>query len=163
MIDQARSLAETMHIEQVRKYTGEPYFNHCEAVAKMVMSKGGDAEQIAAAYLHDTIEDCGATFDGLKDVFGVGVATLVMELSDEYTHEKYPDLNRAARKKLEAERLGTISDRAKLIKWCDLADNTSSIVEHDPGFARIYLVEKARCLEAMGFTDRIWTEEDDRG
>jgi hypothetical protein len=50
-------------------------------------------------------------------------------------------------------RLGKISASAKLIKLCDLIDNTRSITEHDPDFAVTYLREKADVLEAMGYGD----------
>lgn len=54
---------------------------------------------------------------------------------------------------MEAVRLGQCSERAKAIKLMDIADNTSSIVENDPGFARKYLKEKAFILAQMGYGD----------
>ena len=78
------------------------------------------------------------------------VAELVNELTDRFTHEAFPNDNRATRKKWEANRLSRVSDEAKLIKWCDMKDNTRTITEHDPGFARVYLAEKDYLLEVMG-------------
>ena len=103
-----------------------------------------------AALLHDTIEDTDTTYGRLWEVFGPDVAGLVQELTDVYTHEAYPNANRATRKSSEAQRLAGISREAKLIKWCDLADNTKTIVQHDPGFAKVYLHEKADLIELMG-------------
>ena len=140
------------HGDQKRKYTGDPYVTHCIAVADLVAKRTDDEEIVAAALLHDTLEDTAATYDDLKSEFGSRVASIVLELTDEYTKERYPDLNRKKRKSLEAERLGGVSDDAKLVKVCDLTDNTSSIVEHDPKFASVYLVEKAAVLRALGYT-----------
>jgi hypothetical protein len=67
----------------------------------------------------------------------------VLEVTDVYTTDAYSHLNRKARKELGTARLATVSAEAKLIKLADIADNTSSIVERDPGFARVNLAEKA--------------------
>ena len=106
---------------------------------------------VAAAWLHDTIEDTDTTFDDIVTKFGPQVAIYVGELTDKFTHEKYPHLNRARRKELECDRYRYVLPETKQIKLCDLIDNTKSIVEHDPKFAIVYLREKANLLEAMGF------------
>lgn len=138
------------HAGQVRKYSGKSYFHeHCVAVARRVKAQGGDEDMIIAALLHDTVEDTATTLPEIHKEFGARVCSLVAQLTDVFTSEAYPKLNRAARKKLEAERLGEATPDAKLIKRCDMADNTSSIVENDPGFARVYLAEKAYLLECM--------------
>ncbi len=149
-IARAMAFGESAHQGQKRKYTHDDYWVHPMAVAQLVKDKGGSDIMIIAALLHDTVEDTATTLNDVKDYFGFFVATLVEELTDVYTHEAYPDWNRAKRKSAEADRLATISDEAKLIKWCDLADNTRSIVEHDPGFAAVYLREKAELIEKMG-------------
>lgn len=151
LYDEALAFATLKHHGQVRKYTGEPYVTHCVAVAEEVRRRGGSPEVVTAALLHDTLEDTETTGVELLDKFGPVVARLVEELTDEFTKQKYPELNRAQRKLAEAARLGQISASAKLIKLCDLADNTRSIVEHDPDFAVVYLREKAAVLEAMGY------------
>lgn len=145
----AKYFAQFAHVGQTRRYTGEPYFVHCESVARRVAMLTSSDAVIAAAYLHDTIEDTVVTHRDLCKFFGGYVATLVLELTDVFTPAKYPATNRAARKKLEADRLGKCSHDAKLIKRCDIADNTTSIVENDPKFAVIYLAEKAYLLEQI--------------
>lgn len=150
LIQAAKDFARKAHYGQVRKYTGEPYWVHTEAVADIVRNHGGSWQQIAAAHLHDTLEDTETTFDELENFFGRDVASLVEELTDFYTKETFPNMNRAARKLRETMRLGNISDRAKTIKVADLIDNTASIVEHDPKFAKVYLQEKANVLAVMG-------------
>lgn len=141
----ALAFARQAHAGQVRKYTGEPYINHCEAVAELVRSVPGHTpEMVAAALLHDTIEDTGTTRDQIAAEFGEVVAALVMELTDQIPKSSG---NRATRKRLEAERLATVSLAAKNIKLADLIDNSRTIVPRDPGFARVYLKEKARILK----------------
>lgn len=151
LIGKAKFVAEEAHKGQVRKYTGEPYYTHVVSVANKVAELTDDAEMIAAALLHDTVEDSDVTNEEIYEIFGRNVAEMVYDLTDHFTKETYPKFNRKKRKGLEAKRLGGISERAKVIKLCDLSDNTSSIIEHDPGFARVYMKEKSMVLEAMGF------------
>lgn len=151
LIGRAKAVAQLTHEGQKRKYTGEPYYTHVESVANRVAKINDDPELIAAALLHDTVEDSNVTVDEIGEIFGLRVAEIVYDLTDHFTKENYPNLNRKKRKALEAKRLGTVSEDAKLIKLCDLADNTSSIIKHDPGFARIYLKEKSAVLKAMGY------------
>ncbi|MNR01721.1 hypothetical protein D3C85_1175390 [compost metagenome] len=54
---------------------------------------------------------------------------------------------------MEADRLATISPNSQSIKYCDLIDNTKSIIKYDPSFANIYLKEKADMLEVMNKGD----------
>lgn len=150
-IEIAQIFAEEAHKGQERKYTGEPYYNHVYSVSRRVAKINNDPDLIIAALLHDTVEDTEVTGEEIEELFGTRVAELVYDLTDHFTKENYPNFNRKKRKNLEAKRLGTISDDAKMIKLCDLADNTASIVEHDPGFARIYLKEKAEVLKNMGY------------
>lgn len=151
IITKAEQFAYQKHLGQRRKYTDEPYISHCRTVAQLVAGETPDPEVVAAAFLHDTLEDTNTSVEELREVFGPKIATLVLEVTDMYTPELYPSKNRAARKKLECERIKHISPEAKLIKLCDLMDNTSSIVRHDPNFAVVYLREKADMLEAMGY------------
>jgi (p)ppGpp synthase/HD superfamily hydrolase len=139
------------HEGQTRKYDNSPYFVHCESVANRVRELTDDEEMIAAAYLHDVVEDTVFTNREIFELFGARVAELVYDLTDQFTTEDYPKLNRKKRKQFEAQRLGKMHKDAQLIKLCDLADNTSSIIKDDPGFASLYLREKAYILEQMGY------------
>lgn len=137
------------HGDQKRRYTNDPYVLHCMTVAYMVSNRTMDPHVIAAAVLHDVLEDTEATVVQLQNQFGERVAEYVRELTDFYTAENFPHLNRENRKRREAERLGQASAEAQLIKAYDLYDNTTSIAAHDPGFAKVYLPEKRRVLNAM--------------
>ncbi|UEM08567.1 HD domain-containing protein [Bradyrhizobium barranii subsp. barranii] len=59
LIFRAREFARERHSAQARRYTGEPYFVHLEEVARMIELAGRPEESIAAAWLHDVIEDQG--------------------------------------------------------------------------------------------------------
>jgi (p)ppGpp synthase/HD superfamily hydrolase len=146
LIEEAKHFAITVHGEVKRKYTGEPYWTHCEDVAKLVRSVGGDDAMVAAAYLHDTVEDTETELSTIEDKFGADVASLVEQLTDVSVPG---DGNREKRKKLDLVHTSLASSRAKTIKLADLISNTTSIVKHDPSFARVYLKEKQKLLVVL--------------
>lgn len=150
LVREAEEFAREAHGDQRRKYTGEPYWHHLRNVAADVATQTDDQEIIAAAWLHDTIEDTPVGYNDLRAYFGNRVADLVLELTDVYTPENHPNLNRAARKEREAERLSRISDDARLIKLADIRDNTRDIEERDPEFAKVYLKEKEELFRLWG-------------
>ncbi|MBB4859608.1 (p)ppGpp synthase/HD superfamily hydrolase [Novosphingobium chloroacetimidivorans] len=132
-------------INHVRKYTGEPYINHPIEVMEIVRTAAHHTdEMLAAALLHDTVEDTPVTQEDIEHEFGPAVGKLVLELTDQ-CHKG----NRATRKAAEAARLGTISPEGQTVKLADLISNSRSIVAHDRGFAFVYLREKVRILDAM--------------
>ena len=154
---------KTQHGEQKRKYTGLPYWTHLLSVAEIV-SEYKSVLGVEIALCHDLFEDTECYSEQLNaqlKQFGydyherIVIVNDVMHLTDQYTSEQYPDLNRAARKAKEAERLVGISANAQTVKYADIIDNTSSIVEFDPGFARVYIKEIAAKIYKMdkGDTD----------
>lgn len=158
LYDATLDVVKQLHGQQLRKYTDAPYWTHCDAVAKIVSEHDGDPIMIAAALCHDVLEDTECDMLTLsKSLQGAGwssaeswdIAHLVEELTDEYTSERYPNLNREWRKNKEASRLAEVSPEAQTIKYADLIDNTGSITEYDPAFARTYLEEKALYLWRM--------------
>ena len=146
LIEDAFDFSQAAHVGQLRKYTGDKYFSHCSSAAMKVHYVGGSAVQIAAALLHDTVEDTEVTLEDIQVRFGQKVASLVEWLTDVSTPE---DGNRAARKKLDREHLAEAPPEAKTIKLADLIDNTSSIVTHAPEFAKVYMAEKKLLLEVL--------------
>ncbi len=139
------------HGDQVRKYKGEPYWSHLMNVANLAYSYVPEPLVIEISLCHDLFEDTDCNFDSLyKKLIEIGynageayeICTGTKELTDKFTKEDFPHLNREKRKKLEANRLGGISRIAQSIKCADLIDNGKSILAHDPKFAAIYLIEK---------------------
>jgi (p)ppGpp synthase/HD superfamily hydrolase len=154
LVWRAVAFAALAHTGHKRKYTGHSYINgHLIPVLDAVAGETFDPEVQAAAVLHDVIEDTETTHYRLVLLFGQRVADLVLELTDVFTHEAYPEINRARRKGLEAGRMATISDDAKLIKLADIANNTADIVANDPKFAVVYLAEKAVMLAQITGVD----------
>jgi (p)ppGpp synthase/HD superfamily hydrolase len=96
-----------------------------------------------------TVEDTDTTLEQITELFGPGVAKLVEELTNVHDKSAYPDMNRAERKRLEAIRLGSISDRAQTIKYADFLNNGEDILVQDPKFAKVYIREVAHDLEGM--------------
>lgn len=80
LLDEAYRFARRAHEGQVRD-SGEPYIMHPVEVARILAERRLDAESLAAAVLHDTIEDCGIAYEELVRRFGVSVADLVQALT----------------------------------------------------------------------------------
>lgn len=158
----AMMLARELHKDQVRKYTGNPYSEHLAEVAGIVSAVQDTGwsgvrrdEIIAVAWLHDSIEDQGLTHNQLLFEFGKNIADGVLWLSD------MEEGNRATRKQLSCKRLSSAPGWVQTIKCADLISNTSSIVKHDPEFAKVYLKEKRDLLDAMENADpRLWSLAD---
>lgn len=149
LINEASIFAKYHHeaVGQLRKYTGEPYIIHPARVALTVRSvPGATEEMIAAAWLHDTVEDTNATLADIERSFGVTVATYVEMLTDVSRPE---DGNRAKRKEIDLAHTALACPQAKTIKLADLIDNMRSITKHDPKFALIYLPEKLALLDVL--------------
>lgn len=94
LIEKADTFAERAHAGQVRKYTGIPYITHPRAVAALVQTVPHDDEMIAAALLHDVVEDCGVDFETIRIHFNSRVADIVRDLTEV---SKPSDGNRAHR------------------------------------------------------------------
>ena len=160
LVYKAQIYASAAHgaVGQKRKYTGEPYIVHpCEVV--MILSLAGvfNPHVLAAAWLHDVLEDTLVERQALLSVFGLTVLRLVEQLTDQSRPE---DGNREARKRIDRGHTALAHPEAKTIKLADLISNTRSIVEHDPAFARVYLKEKALLLEVLRDCSHpaLWTQ-----
>jgi len=148
IIEKARLFASAAHgaTGQKRKYTSEPYVVHLAEVSELVAAHGGDDEMIAAAWLHDVVEDTEIGLDDIEREFGDGVAALVFALTDVSRPE---DGNRAVRKELDRLHVAKAPPRAKTIKLADLISNISSIAQFDPSFAKVYIPERERVLHVL--------------
>lgn len=147
------------HGLQRRKYSGEPYVEHCIEVAELVY-KYTESEMLwIIAMCHDLLEDTECTRYtlrsflltlGFQDIaLSNQIVSGVIDLTDEYTSENYPDKNREERKKAEAKYIGTKVHYIHTIKYADIISNTRSIVAYDSKFALTYLPEKVQLLHYM--------------
>ncbi|MBF6638492.1 bifunctional (p)ppGpp synthetase/guanosine-3',5'-bis(diphosphate) 3'-pyrophosphohydrolase [Rouxiella silvae] len=148
LVDKARRYASKAHasINQRRKYTNDPYIVHPEAVANIVASVPHTQVMLAAAWLHDTVEDTQSTLDDITRHFGNEVAELVAMLTNVSGNVQG---NRIQRKNLDRQHTAKACASAKTIKLADLIDNLRSLVTHDPDFAKTYLVEKRLLLAVL--------------
>lgn len=133
-------------VGQLRKYTNEPYIVHPREVAEIVRSVDHTPAMVAAAYLHDVVEDTGVTIEIIREEFGSEVSDLVGWLTD----VSRPDHgNRAQRKAIDRAHTAGAPAEAQTIKLADLISNTRSIMAHDPKFAKTYLEEKRLLIEVL--------------
>lgn len=146
VVEKALAFATDAHEGQLRKYTCKPYINHPVAVSKLVASIIDDPDMLAAALLHDTVEDTHITHEDIQHEFGSSIASLVENLTD---ISKPEDGNRATRKALDLAHIATASPQAKTIKLADLIDNSQSITECNPKFAQVYMKEKQALLQVL--------------
>ncbi len=149
LVTRARAFAFAAHnaIDHRRKYTDEPYTTHLSRVAQLVAEVVDDDAMVAAAYLHDTVEDTPTTLADIKAEFGGDVAYLVSFLTDSSSLE---DGNRAVRKAIDREHTAAGDARVHTIKLADLIDNSDSIQAHDQKFAQVYMKEKRLLLGVLG-------------
>lgn len=157
MIYEALCLAKYAHTGQVRKYTGDPYFYHPVRVAKEVMiHQLATQNMIAAALLHDVVEDTHISLKSITKEFGDGVGILVNELTNKTKGLKLP---RAERKKLDWKRLATISKEAKIIKLIDRMDNLMEMKGANKEFLALYKAESIELNNVIGDADWFLSEK----
>lgn len=144
--EKAKYFAIGAHTGQVRKYTNEPYIVHPAEVAEIVRSVNSTEAQLCAAWLHDTVEDCGINITTIIELFGDEVAEMVLDLTDV---SKPEDGNRAKRKAIDLQHTLFASPAAKTVKLADLISNSRSITQCDPNFAKVYMREKVLLLEVL--------------
>ena len=122
MIQKAYELANNAHNGVCRR-SGEPYICHPLAVARLVLDLGMDSESIAAALLHDVVEDTPTTLDDLKAAFGEEVALLVDGVT-KLTKIQFSNIEELQAENLRKMLLAMSRDvRVMIIKLCDRLHN----------------------------------------
>lgn len=160
---QIKRYAEHAHNGQMRKYSSDKYIVHPIKVMETCSLFETETAVLAAALLHDVLEDTPVTAEELSSFlktrmnkeFAETTLRLVAELTDVFTEEAYPALNRKQRKEKETARLQQASGNAQTIKYADILDNCNEITVHDPGFAPRFLKE---CLNILQVADKGNTE-----
>lgn len=152
-----RDFADRAHGEQLRKYTPDRYIVHPISVMELCREYTGDSTVLAAALLHDVLEDTLVTKEELKAFLlqvmdrdkALKTLDLVEELTDVYVKKDFPHMNRRSRKEKEAERMANTSPGAQTVKYADIIDNSAEIAQHDGDFARVFLSECRNLLKKM--------------
>jgi (p)ppGpp synthase/HD superfamily hydrolase len=148
LVTQAQMFATAAHaaIGQKRKYSGDDYIVHPARVASIVTQHGGTDEMVAAAWLHDTVEDTDVSPDLILDMFGGKVADIVEGLTD---ISLATDGNRAKRKSIDCIHSANSSTESQFVKCADIIDNSWDIADNDKSFAKVYKSEVFVLLHAM--------------
>jgi len=128
LILKATKFAALKHRDQRRKdHVASPYIIHPVTVANELTEAGvTDPEIIAAALLHDTLEDTETTPAELIEAFGERVCSMVLELTDD------KDLPKQERKRLQVEHAPELSTGAALVKICDKIANITDVTHSPP-------------------------------
>ena len=129
LILKAAHFSAQKHSTQRRKdEDASPYINHPISVALAIAQIGDvdDPEILAAALLHDTIEDTDTTSEELEEQFGEQVCKYVLEVTDD------KDLLKNERKEKQIEHAETLSKGAVLIKLGDKISNVTDIIYNPP-------------------------------
>lgn len=124
LLKRALDQASLWHREQRRKYPGVdvPYVSHLMGVAVVLAQHGFDEEVVAAGALHDSVEDCGVSYEELERRFGARVSALVRDVSEEDKSLSWEE-----RKRRYLERFPHKPWDAQAITLADKVDNFRSI------------------------------------
>lgn len=124
---EAFAFAAAAHAEQVRKNGREPFVNHLAEVAALCARvEPFDADLVAAALLHDTIEKTGADVAILAERFGADVAALVAAVTDP------PGLSSEERRRIQVEHVAAAPPRVRLLKLADKTSNLAEVANETP-------------------------------
>ncbi|QLC22327.1 bifunctional (p)ppGpp synthetase/guanosine-3',5'-bis(diphosphate) 3'-pyrophosphohydrolase [Parasphingopyxis sp. CP4] len=129
LLEAARFSAERHRNQRRKDADATPYINHPLSVAALLAEHGVvDGEVLAAALLHDTVEDTETSFEELEIKFGARVTAIVAEVTDDKA------LPKAERKRLQVAHAPHKSPDARLVKIADKTSNLTDIVHSAPGW-----------------------------
>ena len=128
LVDALAFAAYKHRLQRRKDPEASPYINHPIALAHVLTDEAGmtNARLLAAAILHDTIEDTETSYEELRERFGKTIAGVVREVSDDTT------LPKAERKRLQIEHAEHLSRRARLVKLADKICNVRDVAANAP-------------------------------
>ena len=127
LLDRAIVFAVRAHAGTERRGKGFPYIVHPMEALEIVATMTSDQELLAAAALHDTVEDTDVTIDDIRAEFGERVAALVAAESDTVAEGVSETDSWRARKVAGIERLASASHDAKIVALGDKLSNMRAI------------------------------------
>jgi len=125
LVTQAMIFAAKMHDGAVRKASNIPYIVHPMEAAAIAATITDDQDVLAAAVLHDVMEDCGVSYEELRERFGSRVADLV--LADSHNQGAFANATWNARKREAVRKLAGASAELRLITLADKLSNIRAI------------------------------------
>lgn len=154
---EVQNFAAEAHKGQRRKYADEDYIFHPIRVSSLCRNVNQTLPVLAAALLHDVVEDTDVNYERLKiflqqlmnEADAAVTFRLVKDLTDVYTKDAYPKLNRRQRKEKEHNRLANAHPDAQTIKYADIIDNCMDIADSGDDFAPKFLMECRSLLHKM--------------
>lgn len=163
LVLKATAFAAHKHRNQRRKNAEKtPYINHPIGVAQLLTEAGvKDPVTIAAALLHDVVEDTNTSHEEIVSEFGIEVASVVKEVTDNKS------LSKVERKQLQVRNAPHKSERAKLVKLADKLDNLRDLSQEtphgwSPEIVRGYFVWSAHVIDGLRGTNTFLEEHLDR-
>lgn len=127
LLDRAIVVAVKAHAGTERRGKGYPYIVHPMEAVEIVATMTADQELLAAAILHDTVEDTEVTVEQLKAEFGERVASLVADESDVMPEGMTEEASWHQRKQAAIDRLSKASHDAKMVALGDKLSNMRAI------------------------------------
>lgn len=127
LLDRAIIFAVNAHHNTERRGKGFPYIVHPMEAVEIVATITPDQELLAAAALHDTIEDTDVTYEQLREVFGERIANLVHAESDQFTEGVTEEDSWHDRKQAAIDRLAAAPYEAKIVAMGDKLSNMRAI------------------------------------
>jgi (p)ppGpp synthase/HD superfamily hydrolase len=159
LILKAAHIAREAHHGQFRQYRPRPYIEHPARVAASAMLiENVTPDEVAAAWLHDVIEDCGYTPERL---LAEGMTARTVELVVELTNPSklHPELPRSERKRLDREHLREISFEGRRLKMLDRIDNLRDMTEAPGDFRSLYAAETVLLADELHDVDPLLLED----
>lgn len=127
LVDKAIKFAVDAHANTERRGKGFPYVIHVLEAMEIVATITNDPELLAAAALHDTVEDTDVTVDVIRREFGDRIASLVQAESDEMVAGVSEEDSWRGRKQAAINRLASASHDAKIVAMGDKLSNMRAI------------------------------------
>lgn len=125
-VTRAFEFASNLHKDQKRK-SGEPYINHCLSVTHILATYQSATVTLAAGLLHDTIEDCGVTYQEIKQLFNEDVADIVSAVTKikNLPNVSLEESSASTHRKLILAMAKDV--RAVIVKLCDRLHNMRTL------------------------------------
>jgi len=162
-IFEALDFAAYKHRHQKRKgIIPIPFINHPIKVASLILNRINNPglEIVQAALLHDTLEDTKTTLEELREKFGLRVAEIVNELTDNMSQPYY------VRKKLQIEKASKLSYEARCVKIADKISNVNDILFTRVGWIKSrklrYIKWSMKVIDQIRGTNKELEEEFDK-
>lgn len=153
LIIKAAQFAARAHAGQFRRVTGRPYIEHPARVAALVAIRQDHSSEwdhevcVAAAFLHDVVEDCGVTYEQLDEEFGSRAVTAIVRA---LTKPPLSAGKRAERQAMFLTQLKCAGRDVQTIKLIDRLDNLREIDGDKEDFIRLYCKETRELVCAIG-------------